>query len=161
MSRAQVFHWHNMISEGIISIRYTTSQSQKITAQSLQQIYSTVKQCFDSELKDQQLRSTSDKQYITLSLLMSHARARTHTHTHTHIYIYGAPCKAISFNVYIYIYMDLRLATLKAVSFYLLHNVSTPNQSIKLSCGTVVCKHFTSYQGYLNYRRDLIRYAKG
>jgi hypothetical protein len=24
--------------------------------------------------------------------------------------------------------MDLRLATLKAVSFYLMHNVSTPNQ---------------------------------
>jgi hypothetical protein len=31
----------------------------------------------------------------------------------------------------------------------------------KLSCGTVVCKHFASYQGYPNYRRDLIRYAKG
>jgi hypothetical protein len=26
------------------------------------------------------------------------------------------------------IYMDLRLATLKAVSFYLMHNVSTLNQ---------------------------------
>jgi hypothetical protein len=31
----------------------------------------------------------------------------------------------------------------------------------KLSCGTVVCKHFASYQGYPNYRWDLIRYAKG
>jgi hypothetical protein len=31
----------------------------------------------------------------------------------------------------------------------------------KLSCGTVVCKHFASYQGYSNYRLDLIRYAKG
>jgi hypothetical protein len=30
----------------------------------------------------------------------------------------------------------------------------------KLSCGTVVCKHFASYQGYPNYRWDLIRYAK-
>jgi hypothetical protein len=40
-----------------------------------------------------------------------------------------------------YIYMDLRLATLKAVSFYLPHNVSTLNQCGKLSCGTVVCKH--------------------
>jgi hypothetical protein len=37
-----------------------------------------------------------------------------------------------------YVYMDLRLATLKAVSFYLLHNVSTLNQCRKLSCGTVV-----------------------
>jgi hypothetical protein len=27
----------------------------------------------------------------------------------------------------------------------------------KLSCGTVGCKHFASYQGYPNYRWDLIR----
>jgi hypothetical protein len=60
-----------------------------------------------------------------------------------------------------YVYMDLRLATLKAISFYLLHNVSTLNQCIKLSCGTVVCEHFASYQGYPNYRWNLIRYAKG
>jgi hypothetical protein len=51
--------------------------------------------------------------------------------------------------------MDLRLATLKAVSFYLLHNVSTLNQRRKLSCGTVVCKHFASYQGYPTYSWDL------
>jgi hypothetical protein len=57
--------------------------------------------------------------------------------------------------------MDLRLATMKAVSFYLLHNVSTLNQCRKLSCGTVVCKHFASSQGDPNYRRDLIWYAKG
>jgi hypothetical protein len=31
----------------------------------------------------------------------------------------------------------------------------------KLSCGTVVCKNFAGYQGYPNYRWDLIRYAKG
>jgi hypothetical protein len=31
----------------------------------------------------------------------------------------------------------------------------------KLSCGTVVCKHVSSYQGYTNSRWDLIRYAKG
>jgi hypothetical protein len=31
----------------------------------------------------------------------------------------------------------------------------------KLSCGKVVCKHFASYQGYPNYRWDLIRYTKG
>jgi hypothetical protein len=37
--------------------------------------------------------------------------------------------------------MDLLLATLKAVSFYLLHNVSTLNECRKFSCGTVVCKH--------------------
>jgi hypothetical protein len=30
----------------------------------------------------------------------------------------------------------------------------------KLPCVTVVCKHFASYQGYPNYRWDLIRYAK-
>jgi uncharacterized membrane protein len=53
--------------------------------------------------------------------------------------------------------MDLRLATLKAVSFYLLHNVSTLNQCRKLSCGTVVFKHFATILGYPNYRWDLIR----
>jgi hypothetical protein len=58
--------------------------------------------------------------------------------------------------MYIYVYMDLRLATLKGVSFYLLHNVSTLNQRRELSCGTVVCKHFASYKGYPNYRWDLI-----
>jgi hypothetical protein len=52
------------------------------------------------------------------------------------------------------------LATLKSVSFYLPHNVSTLNQCRKLSCGTVVCKHFASYQGCPNYRWDLSRYAK-
>jgi hypothetical protein len=60
--------------------------------------------------------------------------------------------------IYIYIvYMDLLLATLKAVSFYLLHNVSTLNQRRKFSCVTVVCKQFASYQDYPNYRWDLIR----
>jgi hypothetical protein len=54
-------------------------------------------------------------------------------------------------------YMDLRLATLKAVSFYLLHNVSTLNQFRKFSCVTVVCKHFANYQDYPNYRWNLIR----
>jgi hypothetical protein len=57
--------------------------------------------------------------------------------------------------------MDLRLAMLKAVSFYLLHNFSTLNQCRKLSCDTVVCKHFASYQGYPKYRLNLIRNAKG
>jgi hypothetical protein len=75
------------------------------------------------------------RQALTLSLLMS--------------YICGAPCKARNFNV-VYI-MDLRLPTLKAVSFYLLHNVSTSNQYRKLFCVTAVCKHFASYQGYPNY----------
>ena len=73
-------------------------------------------------------------------------------------YIYGASSKARNFNVvYIYIYMDLRLATLKAVSFYLLHNVSTLNQCRRFSCVIVMCKHFASYEGYPNYRLDLIR----
>jgi hypothetical protein len=57
--------------------------------------------------------------------------------------------------------MDLRLATLKVVSFYLLHNVSTMNQRRNFSCVTVVFKHFARYQDYPNYRWDLIRYAKG
>jgi hypothetical protein len=52
--------------------------------------------------------------------------------------------------------MDLRLATLKAVSFYLLHNVSTLNQC-RNYFDIVVCKHFTSYQVYPNYIWDLIR----
>jgi hypothetical protein len=52
--------------------------------------------------------------------------------------------------------MDLRLATLKAVSSYLLHNVSTLNQCWKFSCVTVVCKHFASYKDYPNYKWDLI-----
>jgi hypothetical protein len=56
--------------------------------------------------------------------------------------------------------MDLRLTTLKAVSFYLLHNVSALNQCRKLSCGAIVCKHFACYQGYPNYRWDLIQYTK-
>jgi hypothetical protein len=60
-----------------------------------------------------------------------------------------------------YTYMDLRLATLKAVSFYLLPSVSTLNQCRKFSCVTVVCKHFAIYQDYPNYKWDLIRYLKG
>jgi hypothetical protein len=31
---------------------------------------------------------------------------------------------------------------------YLLHNVSTLNECRKLSCGIVVCKHFSSDYGY-------------
>jgi hypothetical protein len=53
--------------------------------------------------------------------------------------------------------MDLRLATLKAVSFYLLHNVSTLNQCRNFSCVTVVCKHFASYEAYPYCIWDLIR----
>jgi hypothetical protein len=53
--------------------------------------------------------------------------------------------------------MGLPLATLKAVSFYLLPNVSTLNQSRKFSCGTVVCEQFANYQIYPNYKWDLTR----
>jgi hypothetical protein len=53
--------------------------------------------------------------------------------------------------------MDLRLATLKAVSSYMLHNDPILNQCRKFSCVTVVCKHFASYQDYPNYKWDLIR----
>jgi hypothetical protein len=92
-----------------------------------------------------QLKIIKPISQLTLSLLMS--------------YIYGAPCKARNFNVvYIYyIYMDLCLAMLKAVSFYLLHNVSTLIQCRKFSCVTGVCKHFASYKDYPNYKLDLIR----
>jgi hypothetical protein len=51
--------------------------------------------------------------------------------------------------------MDLRLTTLNAVSFYLLQNFSALNQCRNLSCGTVTCKHFASYQGYPNYGWDI------
>jgi hypothetical protein len=71
-------------------------------------------------------------------------------------YIDGAPCKARNYNV-AYTYIYVRLATLKVVSFYLLHNVSTLNQYRKFSCVTVVCKHFSSYKDYSNYKWDLIR----
>jgi hypothetical protein len=57
--------------------------------------------------------------------------------------------------------MDLRLAALKSVSFYLLHNVSTLNQCRKFSCVTVVCKHFVSYQDNPYDKWDLMRYTKG
>jgi hypothetical protein len=52
--------------------------------------------------------------------------------------------------------MDLGLSTLKAVSFYLLHNVSTLNECRKFSYVTIVRKHSARYQGYPNYRWDLI-----
>jgi hypothetical protein len=54
-------------------------------------------------------------------------------------YTYEVPCKARNFNVVYTVYMNIRLATLKAASLYLLHNVSALNQCRKLSCGTVVC----------------------
>jgi hypothetical protein len=60
-----------------------------------------------------------------------------------------------------YIYGPTFGNAVKAVSFYFLHNVSTLNQCRKVSYGTVVCKHFASYQGYPKYGWDLIRYAKG
>jgi hypothetical protein len=59
--------------------------------------------------------------------------------------------------VYIYIYIyGPTFGNAKAVSFYLLHNVSTLNQCRKFSCVTAVCKHFARYQDYPNYRLDLI-----
>jgi hypothetical protein len=45
----------------------------------------------------------------------------------------------------------------ESVSFYLLHNVLALNKCRMLSCVTIVCKHFASYQGYPNYRWDLMR----
>jgi hypothetical protein len=83
----------------------------------------------------------SNIQRLTLSLLMS--------------YICGVHCKARNFNV-VCIYGPT-FGNAETVSFYLLHNVSTLNQCRKLSYGTVVCRHFASYQGYPNYRWGLIR----
>ena len=40
--------------------------------------------------------------------------------------------------------MDPRLATLKAVSLYLLHNVSTLTHFRVFPCVKFVCKHFAS-----------------
>ena len=65
---------------------------------------------------------------LTLRLLMS--------------YIYGAPSKARNANV-VYIYGPT-FGNAETVSFYLLHNVSTPNQCREVSCVTFVCKHFAS-----------------
>jgi hypothetical protein len=74
-------------------------------------------------------------------------------------YIHGALCKATNFNVvYIWTYVWQRWKP--SLSIYLLHNVSTLNLCRKLSCGTVVCKHIASYQGYPNYGWDLIWYLK-
>jgi hypothetical protein len=58
------------------------------------------------------------------------------------------------------VYMELRLATLKAVSFYLLQMIQHWINA-EIYPVAQLCKHFASYQGYLNYRWDLIRYAKG
>jgi hypothetical protein len=55
--------------------------------------------------------------------------------------------------------MDERLATLKAVSICCTMFQYWINAE-SLSWGTVVCKHFASYQGYHNYWWDLIWYAK-
>jgi hypothetical protein len=71
-------------------------------------------------------------------------------------YIYGAPSKAKNFNV-VYIYMDLCLATLKAISFYLLHNVSTLNNAKSFP----VSQFCVNTLPVTNYRWDLIRFAKG
>jgi hypothetical protein len=71
-----------------------------------------------------------------------------------YIYIYGVPCKARNFNIinkWTYVWQCL-----KAITFYLLHNVSTLNECRKFSCVTLVCKHFASYQDYPNYKLDLI-----
>jgi hypothetical protein len=76
---------------------------------------------------------------LTLSLLMSCVYIYIHT------YIYGASCKVRNFNV-IYIY-EPTFGNAES-RLYLLLNVSTLNQCRKFSCGTIVCKHFASYQGY-------------
>jgi hypothetical protein len=48
-------------------------------------------------------------------------------------YIYGAPFKARNFNV-VSRYMDLRLATLKAASFYLLHRINAESFPVSQLC---------------------------
>jgi hypothetical protein len=77
---------------------------------------------------------------LTLSLLMS--------------YIYEAPCKARNFNVlciWNYVWPSL---SIYCTMFQ--HWINAESFSV-----SVVCKHFAIYQGYPNYRWDLIRYAKG
>jgi hypothetical protein len=76
--------------------------------------------------------------YLTLSLLMS--------------YTYGAPCKARNFNI-IYIWTYVWQCWKPSLS-----NCRTVFQHwINAESVTVVCKHFAIYQGYRNYRWDLIR----
>jgi hypothetical protein len=65
-------------------------------------------------------------------------------------------CVCVCVYIYIYIYIYEPTFGNAENRLYLLHNVSTLNQCRKLSCGTAVCKHFASYQGYPNYRWDLI-----
>jgi hypothetical protein len=84
-------------------------------------------------------------QELTLNLLMSYL----------YIYIYMELLVKPEI-LTLYVYMDLHLATLKAVSFYLMHNVSTLNKRRKFPCVTVMCKHFASYQDYPNYKLDLV-----
>jgi hypothetical protein len=52
--------------------------------------------------------------------------------------------------------MDLRLATLKAISFLFAAQCFNTDQCRNLSCGTVVCKHFAIYQSYPNHGWNLI-----
>jgi hypothetical protein len=64
--------------------------------------------------------------------------------------------------IYIYIYIyGPSFGNAESRLFLFAAERSTLNQYRKLSCGTVVCKYFASYQGCPNYRWDLIRYAKG
>jgi hypothetical protein len=58
--------------------------------------------------------------------------------------------------------MDLRLATLKAVPLYLLHNVSTLNQCRNFFPVSQLCvSTLLATKVNPNYRWDLIWYAKG
>jgi hypothetical protein len=80
-------------------------------------------------------------------------------------YIYGATCKARNFNVvYIYIYTqyiygptfgkaESRLFLFAAQCF------NTESMQKVILWHSCVCKQFASYQGYPNYRWDLIWYA--
>jgi hypothetical protein len=70
-------------------------------------------------------------------------------------YIYGAPCKARNFNI-IYVYGP---TFGKAESYLFLFAAQCFN--IESMRKVMLCKYFASYQGYPNYRWDLIWYAKG
>jgi hypothetical protein len=103
--------------------------------------------------------------------------------TPPHALYRGSPCKARNFNV---VYTEWPKNLIQSLLFILHVKVcihifgplyiwtyvwqrwnpslsifcamfSTLNLCRKLSCGTVVCKHFASYQSYPNYRWDLIR----
>jgi hypothetical protein len=82
---------------------------------------------------------------LTLSLLMSYI--------YIYIYIYGALCKARKFKV-VCIYRPTFGNAESYLFLFAAQCFNIESMQKKLSCVTVVCKHFASYP---NYIWDLIR----